>query len=548
MNLYVLGTCKFQRVQQINRVTGDVIPGSQRGYGFFSRETDYGLQPDYHQCTWYPRQEYDTIFDGWMQTGRVFAFVSAILATICFVILFFTCCLAFSSSMFERWLFWTYIVAAITITFSFFIFGSAWCSENDCKVADGCGWAISAFMFHLLAANTVKSFAAPSPKPAPKRQNEDGEEIDDDDEELDDLYYEDEEEKYPPPHPDGPRGVTTDKHGVKEFDNGEDYYTDLGRLKTDDEKGDYEGAPKGEDHDVDDDNDLDDDDLDDISDHDLEEYASDDDDDDDEVKKHRQPKQQYNQFGEPIFDPEATDRNGNLGVGYENENSHNKKQQYDEFGNPIHQYVDEHGNPVDEHGNSVDEHTQHYVDEHGNAVDEHGNAVDAHKQHYVDEHGNPVDEFGNPIPYDDQQHFDEFVNPHPYAHPQHGDDSHPVDVFGNPIHREEYDEYGHTPVTDPNVQYDEFGNPVHYQPEPLCDENGHSPQPPPQQPQNAPQYDDYGNLLPQQHHQQQYNNTHRTGLDPPDDDPYYSHSPNQAQQQHRGHYDADDNDHGPVFT
>lgn len=214
MNLYVLGTCIFQRIQLINPVTGDIIPGSERGYGFFSREADYGIKPDYFQCTWYTNEEYDQIFDGWMHTGRFFALLSAVLATLCFLILFLTCCVAFSPNMFERWLFWMYIAAAITVALAFFIFGNELCDENKCKVADGCGYAISAFMFHLVSANTVKSFAGAAP-PDNNKKNEDDEGDDDVDDDLDDLYYETEEDKYPPPHPDGPRGVIINKNGQK---------------------------------------------------------------------------------------------------------------------------------------------------------------------------------------------------------------------------------------------------------------------------------------------------------------------------------------------
>jgi hypothetical protein len=316
MNYYVLSTCLFQRIQQINLVTGDIIPGSQRGYGFFSRETDYGVKPDFKQCTWYPADEYADIFDGWMKTGRFFAVLSAILATACFVVMFMTCCFAFSRSMFEKWLFWMYIWAAIFVAFSFFIFGNEYCQENDCKVADGCGWAISAFMFHLLAANTVKSFPmANAPQARPKRRgrnkkNDDEYEEAEDEDEFDDLYYENEDDKYPPFHPDGPRGVTIDKDGIRTFDDGEDYYNEMGRMV------DPNAIPKQR---------SEEEELEDISDHDLDQYASDNeegggdeyDENDPDQTRSRQP--QRDDFGNPMFDPDAIEETGNLGVGYENE-------------------------------------------------------------------------------------------------------------------------------------------------------------------------------------------------------------------------------------
>lgn len=391
MNLYVIGSCMFQRIKKINTITGDPIPGSERGFGFLGRETDYGITPDYRQCSWYTAEEYDILFDGWMHTGRIFAFLSAIIATIGFVVLFLTCCMAFSPSMFEKWLFWMYIVAAITVAFSFFIFGSEYCADNDCKVADGCGWAISAFMFHLVAANTVKSFAAPN-APASKRSpkkaaNNDDDEYDDDEdddnEDLDDLHYENESDKYPAPHPDGPRGVVADKDGIKEYDDGEDYYNEMGRLISGDEQGDYKRTRKA---------DNDDEDLDDISDHDLENYASDD--EDDENGKATK-KKQYDQNGNPIFDPDAIDQTGNLGVGYQGDDG-TSREAYDEHGNRLRRF-DDNGHPI-----------------YNGDVDEYGNPVPRHHHHQnVDDFGNPVqshfvDEFGNPVVSQQQQQYDDF--------------------------------------------------------------------------------------------------------------------------------------------
>jgi hypothetical protein len=382
MNLYVIGTCLFQRIQLINLVTGDIIPGSQRGYGFLSRETDYGAEPDYKQCTWYVQDEYDDIFDGWMKTGRFFAFLSAMLATVCFIIMMMTCCVAFSRSMFEKWLFWMYIAAAILVAFSFFIFGSEFCKENDCKVADGCGWAISAFMFHLLAANTVKSFPVASPpkpkRPRNRRNRNNNPDDNDDDDDDDDLYYETEEDKYPPKRPEGPRGVKIDKDGVRSFDDGEDYYNDLGEMI---DPYDPEGLNKKQSRRTNDeeDDDYDDEDLDDVSDHDLEDYASDNEEDDDEFDDEGRPKktkrtpqydvngniidtdddgeetmynvdiddqthatrqtaqpppQQYDTYGNPIYDPDMIAERGNLGVGYEDVD-HDVDVHYDEYGQPV---------------------------------------------------------------------------------------------------------------------------------------------------------------------------------------------------------------------
>jgi hypothetical protein len=357
MNVYVVRSCLFQRIQLINPATGDIIPGSERGYGFLSRETDHDMKPDYGQCSWYTLEEYNTIFDAWMDSGRFFAFLSAFLATICFLVMFLTCCMAFSSNMFERWLFWTHIAAAITIAFSFLIFGSDHCGEHECKVADGCGYAISAFMFHLLSANTVKSFAAASP-PDSNRNNDNDEGDDDIDDDLDDLYYENEEDKYPPPRPEGPRGVIIKKNGQKEFDNGEDYYDDFGRMiDPNDGRGAYKEAKKEEDDD--DLRDIENIDDDDLEGYNSEEFMSDEEgeyDSDEEArktkKKHDQERQrQYDEFGNPIPYFPAEDQNGSLGVGYEHEEEGLNNPHYDDFGNPIlgeyrNQQQDEFGTPT----------------------------------------------------------------------------------------------------------------------------------------------------------------------------------------------------------
>lgn len=235
MNLYILGTCSFNRIMILNPVTGEPIPGSERGYGFNARETNYGQTPDYRQCTYYPDDEKDEIYDSWIVTGKMFAYISALLATIGFLILFSICCIAYSKSMFERWLLWLYIIAAITVTFSFFIFGSEFCQMNQCKVADGCGWAISAFFLHLLCANTVKSFPGPNPRPNPADKNKGPPTIDD---VYDELYYDNENDKYQQaPLPDGQkRGVIINEQGEPEFDDGEDYFDELGNYIDPDKK------------------------------------------------------------------------------------------------------------------------------------------------------------------------------------------------------------------------------------------------------------------------------------------------------------------------
>lgn len=188
MNMYIIMSCFFERIVLINPVTGEEIPGSERGYGMLSRETDYGLEPDYRQCSYYTPDDYQKVFDGWMQAARFFTFLSALLGFVGLCVLILSICLAFSSPMFEQWLFCIYIWAAVFIMFSFLMYGAEFCDQNKCKFSLGGGWAISTFMFWLTAANTVKSMG--QPPPLDEYDNIYG----DDDE---DLYYETEYQKYP---------------------------------------------------------------------------------------------------------------------------------------------------------------------------------------------------------------------------------------------------------------------------------------------------------------------------------------------------------------
>lgn len=209
MNMYVLMSCFMQRIKIINPVTGDTIPGSERGYGFFARETDAGLESDYQQCSYYAAEETDSVFDAWVRSARFFTFVSEFLGILCFLILLNTCWCAFSEETFSRWLFWFYLLAAGAISLSFLVFGSEFCGDNRCKVAAGSGYAITTLMFWLSSCNTVKSIGGAMPKPPkdpnrPKRRrpwsrrkkSDDDEDIEQD---MADLYYENEEDKYPIP-------------------------------------------------------------------------------------------------------------------------------------------------------------------------------------------------------------------------------------------------------------------------------------------------------------------------------------------------------------
>lgn len=111
------------------------------------------------------------------------AYMSGILGFVCLCVHILSCCIAFSPTMWERWLLWFYLFAAIFIAFSFLAFGNEFaCDENDCKVAQGGGWSISTFLFWLCCANTVKSMPHATP-------HEDY--YDSDDEDGDSQWYDD---------------------------------------------------------------------------------------------------------------------------------------------------------------------------------------------------------------------------------------------------------------------------------------------------------------------------------------------------------------------
>ncbi|GAX27764.1 hypothetical protein FisN_13Hh133 [Fistulifera solaris] len=208
-NVYTLGSCFMQRIHIINPVTGDPIPGSERGYGFYSRETDYGLVSDYKSCSYYAEDEKAEIIDAWVNASKFFTWLSMFLGTVAFFIVFSTCMCAYSQSMFARWLMWAYLIASICMGLSFLVFGSEFCQENKCDVAQGSGYALTTFMFWLSSANTIKSFGGAAPegpsrdngerRPWFKRKKDPNQIITDEQQDLADLYYEGEHDKYPIP-------------------------------------------------------------------------------------------------------------------------------------------------------------------------------------------------------------------------------------------------------------------------------------------------------------------------------------------------------------
>jgi hypothetical protein len=190
MCVFYIISCDIERITIL--YNGEKPPDAPRiGYGFISRGTTFEEAPDYMSCIYYSDEEKAGVFDIWMHSARFFLFFSTVLGIIGAVVLFTAICVAWSPNTFEHWLMWLYIIAGLTVPFSYLLFGSPLCDDNECKLGQGGVQCISIFLFWLCCANTVKSF----PTALPPRRDEDddaynGEEDDDD------LYYETEEDMW----------------------------------------------------------------------------------------------------------------------------------------------------------------------------------------------------------------------------------------------------------------------------------------------------------------------------------------------------------------
>lgn len=190
-SFYII-SCDVERVAVIN----DEDPNAKhRKYGFLSRQPITGEMPSYMGCIMYTAEDKAEadLFNIWMYGANFALFLSTLFGLIGFVVIAMALCVAWSPNTFEHWMMWNYILAAITIPFSYLIFGAPFCSEHHCKLGKGGLQAISILLFWLCAANTVKSF----PQAPPAEDDEDVEE------DNDDLYYETEEDMWrdraPPP-------------------------------------------------------------------------------------------------------------------------------------------------------------------------------------------------------------------------------------------------------------------------------------------------------------------------------------------------------------
>jgi hypothetical protein len=174
--------CDVQRIKLVDPATGQPSATAQQyGYGFISREPQSGEVGTLMGCLPYPDAEKTKLFDVWFQMGRFMVYLSAIFGCIGLIVLSAAICIAWSVNTFQHWLLWNYIFAAIVTGLAFLIFGSNFCSANECKLGKGGVSVISIFFFWLVAANTVKSMPEAEP---------------DEGEDDDDLYYETVDDMY----------------------------------------------------------------------------------------------------------------------------------------------------------------------------------------------------------------------------------------------------------------------------------------------------------------------------------------------------------------
>lgn len=176
---------------------------SRTGYGMLARQAGYGEPADYQQCLYYPDDERHVLEDTWMKGSTYSAYVCAVLQVIACAVLSTVCCCAYNRVTFERWLMWTYIYASCCMALTFLMYGTHFCKENDCDMANGGGFAISSWMFLLCCANMVKNMGQPPPDDM----------VDPDDDE-DNLWYDDDADRYPRRYEDD-----YDEYGYEEEDS-----------------------------------------------------------------------------------------------------------------------------------------------------------------------------------------------------------------------------------------------------------------------------------------------------------------------------------------
>lgn len=210
MNFTVIMSCFFLQITELNPVTGELIMSTRTGYGMLARQVEYGENPDYQQCIYYPDDEKHVLEDSFMKGSTMSAYACAFLQVIACVVLSTTCCCAYNRACWERWMMWTYIYASCFMACTFLMYGTHFCRENDCDMAHGGGFAISSWMFLVCCANVVKNMGQPPPDDM----------VDPDDDE-DNLWYDDDADRFPQHEEDD-----YDEYDGEESFGGEDYYDD----------------------------------------------------------------------------------------------------------------------------------------------------------------------------------------------------------------------------------------------------------------------------------------------------------------------------------
>jgi hypothetical protein len=146
------------------------------------------------------------------------------------------------------------------------IFGSEFCAENQCKIGEGGGYAISNFLFWCVMANTVKSMGEALPNSRGQNQDDDydydhGEEVDPDDETGQDMYFETAEAKYakrPKPAPvyyDDENNNVSDDDDDDDDDEEDDDEEEVAPYNDDEENYRAQPAARDENYSIDDDDD-----------------------------------------------------------------------------------------------------------------------------------------------------------------------------------------------------------------------------------------------------------------------------------------------------
>lgn len=145
-----LRNCFLFQVQLKNRMTGEPIEETMRGYGYFVREMEPGQESDYGLCVRYtPVEINETFNDTWFSAGKAFAQMGLItgilfcwsLLLVVFPAMPFPFCSQRGLAVF------LYGVSFMSQGLQFLVFGTNFCATHICKVGPGTGSACLSFTF-----------------------------------------------------------------------------------------------------------------------------------------------------------------------------------------------------------------------------------------------------------------------------------------------------------------------------------------------------------------------------------------------------------------